>query len=277
MLVDLHIHTKASDGLYTAEEVCSMAIQAGLKGIAITDHDTLEGVLALKLDAFSGLEVIPGVEISTSWHGQDVHILGYNIAYDKGFLREKLSSFQKERKRRLTKMIKKLRTLGYEINESDIEAFAEGKSIGRPHVAQALIAKGYFNDVKTVFDKLLQAGAPAYVPREKTSPKEGIEAILSSGGVPVLAHPGLSADSVDLIGELVPHGLIGVEVYYPLHSPEYISVLLKITETFGLLATGGSDFHGFPGDYLGKSSVDAGIIDALKEASRSISRCFIHK
>lgn len=267
MLADLHVHTIASDGLYTPEEVCTMAINAGLGGIAITDHDTLDGVWELGKNSPANLEVLPGVEISTTWRGKDIHILGYNIDPLKGFLGEKLLEFQQERQRRLTRMVEKLRGLGYKIEEEDIIVYAEGQSVGRPHVAQALVEKGYFKNIGSAFDELLQTGAPAYIPREKVMPREGIEAIKSSGGVPVLAHPGLVSDGLELIVELVPLGLKGVEVYYPLHSEDFIIALLTITQQYSLLATGGSDFHGYRNDFLGKATVDLSVIQAIKEAS----------
>lgn len=266
MLADMHVHTKASDGLYSADEVCSMAIAAGLAAIAITDHDTMDGFLSLKIPV-AGLEVMSGVEISTHWQGQDIHILGYNISLYKGILGEKLLNFRNERLCRLEKMIDKLRGLGYEIDESDVIALAEGDSVGRPHVAQAMVAKGYFDNVKNVFEELLTPGKPAFVPREKITLAEGIETIVSSGGVPVLAHPGLTVGSLELIAELTALGLKGVEVFYPLHSKEFIDVLLKVTKAYGLLATGGSDFHGFPGDALGRAGVDSSIIARIKELS----------
>jgi len=266
MQADLHVHTKASDGLFTAEAVCSMAVSAGLGAIAITDHDTMDGVLSLTTPV-AGLEVIPGVEISTHWRGQDIHILGYYVSLNRGSLNERLISFRNERIRRLGKMIAKLNDLGYQLEEEDVTVFAEGDSLGRPHVAQALVAKGYFNSVKDVFDELLSAGKPAYVPREKIIPQEGIEAIISAGGVPVLAHPGLAEDSLELIAQLAPMGLKGVEVYYPLHSQEFIRALLEVIREYGLIATGGSDFHGFPGDTLGKAGVDIKVIEAIKELS----------
>lgn len=266
MLADLHVHTKASDGLFSAEEVCQMALKAGLSAIAITDHDTLEGVKSLERPV-PGLQVMTGVEISTEWRGGDVHILGYNFNENHGLLQETLREFQEERKRRITKMVNKLVSLGYDISEEEVAINAKGDSIGRPHVAQALVAKGYFKDVNSAFEQLLERGGPAYVPREKTSPQKGIEAILSSGGVPVLAHPGLIENFSDLIGELVPLGLKGVEVYYPLHSDNFVAWMLKTTKNYGLLATGGSDFHGFRGDFLGESTVDVSVLEKIRAAS----------
>ncbi|HHX94262.1 MAG TPA: PHP domain-containing protein [Clostridia bacterium] len=268
MLADLHIHTKASDGLHSPEEICAMAIKAGLAGIAITDHDTLDGFLALKKRNEPGLEVLPGVEISTHWHGEEVHLLGYNVSPEKGYLQEMLVSFQEERRHRITKIVNKIQKLGFQIDEEEIIACAKGKSLGRPHVAQALIAKGYYEDVKEVFEELLEAGAPAYVPREKITPEEGIKAIASAGGIPVLAHPGLVKNCLELIAELTPIGLKGVEVYYPLHSQDLIHTLLIMTQEKGLLVTGGSDFHGFTGDKLGKSCVDFSVVEAIKDLSR---------
>ena len=266
MLADLHVHTQASDGVYSPEEVCHFAIQSGLGAIAITDHDTMDGFLKLKIPV-PGLEVIPGVEISTTWEKLDLHILGYHVSLEKGSLEEKLINFRSERQRRIARMVEKATNLGFPVTVNEAEAFAQGDSIGRPHLARALVARGYFDDEKTVFAELLANGAPAYVPREKLSPEEGIKAILSSGGVPVLAHPGLYPEVIKIISELVSYGLKGIEVYYPLHSQEFINVLLKIAKPYGLIVTGGSDFHGVPGDSLGNAGVDMETVRLIKEAS----------
>ena len=268
MTADLHIHTTASDGLFSAEQILNMALNSGLRGIAITDHDTLEGVKTIDLRKVKGLEILTGIEISTQWHDQDIHILGYDFTRNPEVLEKQLHLFQEDRRHRITKIVNKLVALGYDITKEQVEACAKGQSIGRPHIAQAMVNKGYFKDIKSVFDKLIEKGGPAYVPRERTTPQEGIEAILSSGGVPVLAHPGLIKNGYDLIGELVALGIKGIEVYYPLHSRNLITWLLRVAQKYELIATGGSDFHGFEGDFLGKSSVDISVIEAIKSASR---------
>jgi len=268
MTADLHVHTVASDGLFTAQEVCQMAFRQGLSGIAITDHDTLQGVMSIETSDYRPqIDVLPGVEISTEWRGEEVHILGYNFTRNKEHLEKILSSFQEDRKRRIKKMVQKLVSLGYYITVEQVENSAKGESLGRPHVARALIAAGYFSSPKDAFERLLEKGKPGYVHREKTTPREGIEAIISSGGVPVLAHPGLIKNGSDLIPELVSAGLKGIEVYYPLHSRNLVNWLLRITEKYGLLATGGSDFHGIEGDRLGKSCVDYSVIEAIRNTT----------
>lgn len=266
MLADLHVHTQASDGVYSPEEVCDLAIRSGLRAIAITDHDTMDGFLKLKIPV-PGLEVIPGVEISTTWKNLDLHMLGYYVSLEKGNLAEKLTNFRSERQRRIVRMVEKVTNLGYPVTVKEAEAFAQGESIGRPHLARALIARGYFDDENTAFEKLLANGAPAYVPREKLSPEEGIKSVLSSGGVPVLAHPGLYPEVIKIIPELVSYGLKGIEVYYPLHPEEFMNILLQIAKLNGLIVTGGSDFHGISGDCLGKTGVDMETVQLIKKAS----------
>lgn len=271
VLADLHVHTQASDGTCTPEEVCSKAVAAGLGAIAITDHDTVAGFLSLQLP-IPGLEVIPGVELSTTWNKMEVHILGYFVSLDNSPLKEQLEVFRNERRSRMIKMIEKVNNLGYQVTVDEVQSFSQGQSIGRPHLARALVAQGYFEDETEVFEELLAADAPAYVPREKLSPQEGIKLILSSGGVPVLAHPGLYTEVMEIIEQLVNAGLKGVEVYYPAHSEDFKKILLQITNAYGLLATGGSDFHGGGADGLGIDGVDMETVKAIKEAAELLQR-----
>jgi len=273
MRTDLHIHSVASDGVYTVSQICSKAISAGLAGIAITDHDTVDGLAEIKelKKKYNDLKIVPGVEIGTYWNELDIHMLGYNINYNLNWFRDYLISLQNTRLKRMEKMISKIKNLGYEISNTEIMESAGGSSLGRPHIARVLVKKGYFPDVQQVFKSLLNRGQPAYVPRKKISPFEAIEVITAAGGIPVLAHPGLSlTEDFGLINELAKRGLLGIEVYYPLHTSETVYELLKIAASKDLLVTGGSDFHGYEDDELGKSYVNISAIHEIYRLSKKI-------
>ncbi|KUK10353.1 MAG: PHP domain protein [Clostridia bacterium 41_269] len=270
---DLHIHTTASDGFFSAEEICEKALEVELAGIAITDHDTIDGLGENELlqKKFKGLKIVPGIEIGSYWMDLDLHILGYNINYKLSWLRDYLHSLQKSRIERIEKIISKLNKLGYKISFSDIIA-VKGEtngSIGRPHVAKALVSRGYFPSSNEAFSSLLDVGKLAYVPRKKITPFEAIEVILKAGGIPVLAHPGLSLKgSYEIIFELIRGGLLGIEVYYPEHSLDDIRFYNELAEQYNLIVTGGSDFHGYEGDRLGKSFVDISVILQIYEKTK---------
>ncbi|NLO88935.1 MAG: PHP domain-containing protein [Clostridia bacterium] len=274
MKVDFHIHTTASDGFFNAAQICKKAEEAKLSGIAITDHDTVEGLKEFELlqKQHGNLTIVPGIEIGSYWKDCDIHILGYNINHNLNWLHDYLHSLQESRIKRIEKIISKLNKLGYHIDFSDVLATKEkdSGSIGRPHVAKALISKGYFSDTQEVFSSLLEAGKPAYVPRKKITPFEAIEVVLNAGGVPVLAHPGLSLKNKhEVVFELIKNGLLGIEVYYPLHSTETVEFYKGIAEKHDLIITGGSDFHGYEGDELGKCFVDYSIILEIYKRSQN--------
>lgn len=245
MIADLHVHSSASDGRYSPEELVELAYRQGLAVLGLTDHDTVAGIEpALKGGKKVGIQVVPGIELSTEWRDKDVHILGYYLDYRFQGLLANLKRFQVEREKRVNKIISKLRALGYQITAAEVFKVSKGEAVGRPHIAQVLISKGYFNTVDEVFTRLLERGQPAYVPRFKIEPHEAVEIVLAAGGIPVLAHPGLIGDD-SLIRELKVAGLKGLEAFYPLHEISTVQHYLALARDLGLLVTGGSDYHGF--------------------------------
>ncbi len=275
---DLHTHTQASDGMNPSAQNVKLAAEAGLSAIAITDHDTVAGV-AEALDAAQehGITVVPGVEISTMENGKSIHILGYYIDIKNAALLERLEGLRRIRDERNELILAKLRDLGIQITIEDVLAqlgreLLPDESIGRPHMADTLVAKGYVSDMREAFDKYLADGAAAYVSQQRVAPDEAVEWILEAGGVPVMAHPGIYGDD-DLVAHIFDHSkLVGIEVYHSDHSPEDEQRYLKLAEQRGLIVTGGSDYHGerqgkvFHGP-LGGSKVPFAVVEQLIEAS----------
>jgi predicted metal-dependent phosphoesterase TrpH len=242
---DLHVHTTASDGVLSPTEVVRKALAIGLATIAITDHDTVQGI-GEGLEAAKGtrLEVIPGVEISADVSRTEVHILGYYIAPDASVLRDRLQVLRAARFVRARRMVAKLARLGLQIEWSRVQQIASGATVGRPHVARAMLEKGYVPSVDRAFNLYIGSRGPAYVERYKVSPSEAIKLILAAGGLPVLAHP---LQATQLIPELAKCGLAGLEAYYPGYSSDETRFLLDLGARHGLIATAGSDFHGEDG------------------------------
>lgn len=250
MSSDLHMHTRCSDGLLNPEELVEAAKAAGLNYIAITDHDTVNGICQLYeagLYPAKGIKIIPGIEFSAHHETQEIHILGYNIdIYDKN-LTDRLNDVVEGRWDRFSNMVKRLQELEYDISETDVlEIAGDSTSISRSHIAQALVKKGYFPTVKDCFDEVLEKGRPAYVSHFLLEPEEIIDLIKQSGGIPVLAHPKLIKDDA-LVEQLLKQGIEGVEAYYPKHSPEDTERYVAMANKYNLMITGGSDFHGIPG------------------------------
>jgi len=246
MLFDLHTHTSASDGILSPEELVDRAFQLGLTGIAVTDHDTVSG-LAQAMDRqqkYKGsLEVIPGIEMNAEKEDCEVHILGYFIDYLDSRLHARLEELKTSRLNRAHEMVRKLRSMGYNITFEQISQIAQNDLIARPHIAQALVQNNNVFSIREAFDKLIGRGRPAYVPRYKFLPQEALNLIKAAGGIAVIAHPGLIKNQ-SLIQEVIAAGIQGIEVYYPDHTPEQIKKYEKIAEKHGLLVTGGSDYHG---------------------------------
>lgn len=244
--VDLHIHTNASDGKFSSSEIVRKAHDIGLKYIAITDHDSIEGVLPAQAAAaqLNDMSVIGGVEINTYTPSGELHILGYYCQCDHQELKTTLERLRSSRVLRAQKMVNKLRSMGLKIDFSRVQELAGTGSIGRPHVAQALLERGYILSLREAFNKYIGQGGPAYVEREKITPADAIQLILRAGGIPVLAHPFTSNDPEPLIVDIKSAGLAGLEVYYGGYTSEQIRILLGFATKYNLIQTGGSDFHG---------------------------------
>jgi len=244
--IDLHIHSTASDGRFAPADIVRKSAAAGLNVIAIADHDTVDGIApALEAAvAFPELKVIPGVEISTDFPGGEVHILGYFIDYTDRELRSTLEKMRNSRWERARGMVAKLNNMGVQIQWQRVQEIAAGGALGRPHIAQAMLEKGYIRSIKEAFDKYIGHGGPAYVEREKITPVAAVELVLRTGGLPVLAHPLTISDPETLIIELKSAGLVGIEACYKDYSPAEISRLVNLAEKYGMIITGGSDYHG---------------------------------
>lgn len=247
MKADLHLHTTASDGRLEPAEVVQLAAKIGLDIIAITDHDTVDGVAPAlaAAEVYPWLTVIPGVEINTDVPRGEVHILGYFIDYtDKG-LGMTLKKLRESRVKRAQEMIAKLKKLGMDIEWRRVQEVAQGGSVCRPHIAQALFEKGYVSSEKEAFDKYIGNSGPAYVERYKLLPTEAVKLVIHAQGLPVLAHPADIGNLSELVSSLKASGLVGIEVYYKDYGPEIINELLKVARKYNLVPTGGTDYHGF--------------------------------
>ncbi|MED4206748.1 PHP domain-containing protein [Neobacillus mesonae] len=239
---DLHLHTTASDGRYSPFEVVKMASEKGLTTIAITDHDTLTGLKEATVAGLQfGIEVIPGVEITTKYKETTVDILGYGIQLVEK-LKNVLEKIVQDRKSRAFQIIENFRSLGMAITIKDVKKFSKGEVIARPHIASAIVDKGYVKSVQEVFDYYLADGKPCNVDKFYLSPKEGIDLIHHAGGIAVLAHPKLIQDD-QLVHELLQFSFDGLEVWHRKHLPKDVHRYRQIAYEKGLIMTGGSDFH----------------------------------
>jgi len=247
--VDLHVHTNASDGRYSPSEVVQRAVEADVSILSITDHDTVAGLdeaIRVAKD-FPELTLVPGVEINTDVPSGEAHILGYFIDVAHPELLSLLADMRASRKERAQRMIAKLEALGVSLSWERVQEIAGTDSIGRPHIAQAMLEKGYIASLREAFDKdtgYIGFHGPAYVERTKVSPADATEVILRANGLPVLAHPFTVGEPEKMIANLKEHGLVGIEVYYGFYSRAEVTHLRSFAQKYSLLATGGSDFHG---------------------------------
>jgi predicted metal-dependent phosphoesterase TrpH len=243
---DLHIHSTASDGRLTPAEVVKEAAERGLKFIALADHDTIEGIAPALAAAkgFPSLKLIPGVEISTDIPAGEVHVLGYFFDYTSRELGAKLDQFRNSRLNRAKGMVAKLDNLGIHLDWQRIEQIAGSSVMGRPHIAQAMLEKGYIETFKQAFTDYIGRDGPAYVEREKVTPAEAVALIIKARGLAVLAHPFTAGDPEAMAVELKSAGLAGIEAYYDGYSDEEVEQLVAIAQRHELITTGGSDFHG---------------------------------
>ncbi len=264
---DLHIHTTASDGLLTPAEAVRLAENLQLSVIAITDHDTIDGV-APALAAARKVAVIPGIEVNTDYGDKGIHILGYYLDVESPILTNRLAELKAARLDRISRMVAKLQANGQAIDLPLVLRFAGSGTVGRPHVARALISRGYATTLPDAFSRYLVVGRPGYVERYKITPAEAVELVRESHGIPVLAHPG-SANQDELVPELIRHGLRGIEVYHPDHDGGQVRHYEALAARYGLLRTGGSDAHG--PDYqhptsIGNVKIPVHLVDALHQA-----------
>lgn len=243
--VDLHTHTTASDGTLTPRELVREAVRHGVRVLAITDHDSTNG-LAEAIDEarqHPPLAIVAGLEINCDTEGAEIHILGYCVDYEAAWFQDFLREQRAERVARVHRIAERLGTLGMPIEPAEVFALVKEGSPGRPHVAQVMVQRGYVKSVREAFDKYLKLGGAANVPRRRLAPTEAVRVIRRARGVPVLAHPGL-ADRDALIPELVQAGLMGIETWYAEHSATQTANYLELCKRHGLVATGGSDYHG---------------------------------
>ncbi len=244
MYADLHLHTRFSDGTYTPEELLAQAQHHGLRALALTDHDTVEGCAAMgALCAEAGIEFIPGLELATELGDKEVHLLGYGVETSNEPLLQRLAQFQQARQSRVCEMVARLNTLGVPLPPQAVFNLANCRSPGRPHVGRALVAGGYCADLNEAFDRYLKRHRPAWVPKAKGPVAHAIDLIHQARGVAVLAHPALN-QSDQLIGPLVETGLDGIECFHPKHTASDCQRYLALAKEYGLLVTGGSDCHG---------------------------------
>ncbi len=267
-LADLHIHTYYSDSTSSPVEVAEQAAKAGLSTIAITDHDVTDGVEPTREAAkLLGVEVISGIELSCVYEGKEIDILGYMIRLDQGPLFDRCRQYLDGRIARMKQMLMNLKSVGIDnIEFEEIQAMTHSRAVGRPHLAQALLAKGWVTSTKEAFNKYLSNGNVGYAPKFQQTPFEAIDLIHQSGGVAVMAHPMLTQKD-ELIAPMAKAGLDGIEVYYPNCSDNVTNFYAGLAKKNKILATGGSDAHGAAKVYthIGKVSIDDIIITQMRE------------
>jgi predicted metal-dependent phosphoesterase TrpH len=241
--VDLHLHSTASDGTNAPAAVVAAAHAAGVAALALTDHDTVDGVRpAIEAAARLGVRVVPGVELSAYEAEEEVHLLGLHLA-DLDAMQRQLEVFRVARRERAEEMVRRLNAIGVRITFDDVLSVASNAALGRPHVARALVGNGWAMDLRDAFDRYLGAGRPAYLDKRRIQIEEAIGLVHACGGVAILAHPG-AAGTLPRLEALARRGLDGVEVLHPSHGSEDRARLLAIADHLGLLPSGGSDSHG---------------------------------
>lgn len=271
-MIDLHMHSIFSDGSKTPEELVAEAAELALKGIALTDHDTVAGIPRfLEAAETAGVPAIAGVEVSAEIERGVLHVLGYGVDYRNREFLEHLRWIRDGRNARNQEMLSKLNRLGLRLTMSDVTHHAGSDVIARPHFAQALIAKGYVKDKREAFDRYLAKGKPGYAERRRMTPEATMQLLRMAGGLPVIAHPFTLKRTPKELKPLLAHlkdcGLAGIEVYYSEHNRDLQSTYLKLARDLGLLATGGSDYHGdiSPGVKMGRGAGRLNVPDEVWE------------
>src|SRR6266704_2037313 len=269
--VDLHTHTTASDGMYAPRDLVIEAASRGVRVLAITDHDSTEGLPEAfdEAERRRPLELLPGIEINCDVEGAEIHVLGYLMDWQAPWFQEFCREQRRERRERVHRMAERMAGLGMPIDAEEVFAIVKEGSAGRPHVAQVMVQRGYVRSVREAFDRYLHANGPANVPRKRLTPAEAVRIIRRARGVPVFAHPGL-ADRDALIPELVEAGLMGIEAIYAEHSAAQTAHYQDLCRRHGLVATGGSDYHGERSgrtNPLGHPPVPMSVWEELKAAA----------
>jgi len=281
-MIDLHLHSTASDGTCSPEELIAEAAALGLSAVALVDHDTLSGLAAfMHAGAHADLTPIPGVELSCSWHDGNLHIVGLFVDPDNLRLQELLTRVRADRDDRNRKIVEALNKLGVELDLSEVLAYSKGETVGRPHIAAALVGRGVCSDVRQAFDSFLRRGKPAFVSRYLPMPEESIRMIHDAGGVAVWAHPlAFSRKSRGRVramaNQLKQAGLDALETLYPDHKPDQRRAAQILADELGLLASGGTDYHGenSPGVRMGVGYGDLEVPDELLSPLRQRSESY---
>lgn len=275
-MIDLHSHSSASDGSDAPERIPELAAAAGCGAVALTDHDTLEGIAEAGARASElGIELVPGCELSCEVREGTMHLLVYFVGPGEGPLQDRLVHLQAVRKERNRRMVDRLRQLGLNVTYDELLAEAGGRGVGRPHAAAVLMRKGFVSSVQEAFDRYLAKGKPGYVEKERLSPAEAVRLARASGGKPVLAHPFSLRRTLEAlesaVGELCGFGLAGVESLYSRYSPDEREALVRLAQRHGLVATGGSDHHGTykPDLSIGVGAGDLNVPDQVLEDLRN--------
>ncbi|MCA9860578.1 MAG: PHP domain-containing protein [Thermomicrobiales bacterium] len=271
--VDLHCHSTASDGLLSPAGLVAYAAERGVMTIGLTDHDSTSGVAdAIETGRQHGIKIVPGVELSAEIASLQAHILGYFIDPDSASLQGEFAWMNESRRERVERIGANLNAAGITIDATEVLALAGNGTVGRPHVARVLIANGYASSISDAFDRFLTRGKPGYALSEKITPEGAIGAINRAGGVAVLAHPWSTKNPRAAVERLAPAGLTGLECYYGEYTPDVRSDLAALAAEFGLIATGGSDFHGkgVKSTDLGGVVVPPEAVEALRAAADQI-------
>lgn len=275
--VDLHTHSTASDGIYPPSELLRQAHEIGLRVLALTDHDTTNGLdEAAEVAQRFGIDFIPGIEFNTTMKNDEIHVLGYYLEYQRPAFQATLEILRDARERRGQRIVERLNQHGIAISWDRVRHIAQG-AVGRPHVAMALMEAGYVSSIPEAFAKYIGKGGPGYVPRYKLAPVDAIRLIRSANGLPVMAHP-LTTPGLDelraWLPQLVENGLVGLETYYGPYSEAEVAELHRLADEYHLIPTGGSDFHG-PGIHptpLGGRFVPHEAVSRLKAEAEKRAR-----
>lgn len=245
-LIDMHVHTTASDGQFAPAQIVAMAAELGLGGVAVTDHDTVAGIAEAQAAAEqAGIKLLPGIEVSTVAEGKDIHVLGYFTNNQNKQWQQRIARLGATREGRNELLVQRLNELGIPLTMDEVrEISGELGSVGRPHFAEALVRRGIVATKQQAFEQYLGEGGKAFIKRPRIHPTEAFQWIREAGGVCVLAHPGIYGDD-SLVEQLLQAGPDGVEVKHSDHTPEQIAYYMELAERYGLIATAGSDFHGY--------------------------------